>query len=168
MLNSSLLELNEIKYEKSFENTDSKNFTNLNNSTKDTLLVVIEEEVTRFRNFERFDHLNGLVKTDTKLVPNIIHYINLNQNEISFPQFLSILSSWLIQQPDHIYLHCNLCRYKGKYWRALNKHKEIKKILKIKFLANFDSRIFYQKAGWIHHKSDVLRIVVLMNYGIYH
>jgi mannosyltransferase OCH1-like enzyme len=123
----------------------------------------LKSDENKFLNFEKFDSLHGLNKTF--LVPNIIHYVNLNQQEISFAQFLSIISSWKVQKPKSIYLHCNLCEYNGKYWIKLNEIYELKSILKVKKIFPFDSHIFKKEPGWIHHKSDVLRIIILMNFG---
>jgi len=116
-------------------------------------------------NFENFNNNTGLTDQNFYIVPNIVHYVHLNQAEIKFPLFLSILSVWLNQNPKFIYLHCNDCDYKGKYWNELNRNEKIKSILKIKKIFNFDSKIFTQTPGWIHHKSDTLRLLALMNYG---
>jgi mannosyltransferase OCH1-like enzyme len=158
ILNSSLLDLKSLKPRK--VTTDAIVNKNLNHF-EDNFNYTSDENT--FWNFENFDSLNGL--NNTYLVPNLIHYINLNQKEISFAQFLSIISSWKVQKPNRIYLHCDLCEYEGKYWNKLNEISEIKSILKVEKIFNFDSSIFRKKPGWIHHKSDVLRIIVLMNYG---
>lgn len=159
-LNSLSLDLNPYSYPGKLAITDSiinnsiKNYEHDFNSTSN---------ISKFFNFENIDSVNGL--NDSYLVPNLIHYVNLNQQEISFAQFLSILSSWKVQKPNRIYLHCNLCEYKGKYWNKLNEISELKSILKVEKIFNFDSHIFKKEPGWIHHKSDVLRIIIIMNFG---
>ena len=116
-------------------------------------------------NFENFNNNTGLGDLDDYIVPNIIHYVHLNQAEIKFPLFLSILSVWLNQKPEFIYFHCNKCNYKGKYWDEINRLKKLRSIIKIKQIFKFDPNIFNKTAGWIHHKSDVVRLLVLMKYG---
>lgn len=113
--------------------------------------------------FEGFNNITGTI--NITIIPNLIHYVHLNQENINFIVFLSILSSWLNQKPDFIYLHCNKCNYTGKYWLALQKHKQIKSILKIKRINYYEEKIFNQQPGYIHHVSDVIRLLVLMNYG---
>jgi hypothetical protein len=124
-----------------------------------------EENVSienKLLNFEKFDNKSGL---DYYIVPNIFHYINLNQTEIGFGQFLSILSVWVNHKPDNIILHCNHCKYSGKYWDALNNITELKSIIKTRFLYDYKEKIFRNRLGWIQHKSDVLRVLVIMNLG---
>ena len=116
-------------------------------------------------NFEDFNNNTGLGPHEDYIVPNIIHYVHLNQANIKFPLFLSILSAWLNQKPAYIYFHCNDCNYQGKYWDELNRIVELQSIIKIKPILNFDERIFTAKPGWIHHKSDVVRLLALMQYG---
>ena len=135
----------QIECEQLLNETDSKN-------TNDEII-----------SFEGFNNITGTI--NITIIPNLIHYVHLNQEKINFIVFLSILSSWLNQKPDFIYLHCNKCNYTGKYWLALQKHKQIKSILKIKRINYYEEKIFNQKPGYIHHVSDVIRLLVLMNYG---
>lgn len=145
----------------------NKNVTNnirqLNNITR--ILIKKMDENNNLINFESFDNNTGLINQNYYIVPNIVHYVHLDQAVIKFPLFLSILSVWLNQKPRLIFLHCNDCHYKGKYWDELNRNMGIKSILRIKKILNFDLKIFEQKPGWIHHKSDTLRLLALMNYG---
>ena len=127
----------------------------LNNTTK----IEWESELV---NFENFNNNTGLSEY---IVPNVIHYVHLNLEEIKFPLFLSILSVWLNQKPKSIYFHCNLCDYKGKYWDEINRMEKLRSIIQIKKILNFNSKIFNKESGWIHHKSDVIRLLVLMACG---
>ncbi len=113
-------------------------------------------------NFEGFNNETGC---NELIVPNIVHYVNLKQSNMQFPLFLSILSVWLNQRPDYIYLHCDECDYNGKYWQALSKFKELRSIIKINRFENISMKIFNQSINFIHHKSDVLRLLILMNFG---
>ena len=124
-----------------------------------------EEKVSienRLLNFEKFNNISG---TNNYLVPNTIHYVNLNQSQISFGQFLSILSAWVNHRPSQILLHCNYCNYSGKYWEVLNKIPELKSRIKTRFTYHYKEKIFRNRLGWVQHKSDVLRLLVLMNFG---
>jgi hypothetical protein len=120
------------------------------------------ESETNFIQFENFNNNTGSI---SYVVPNIFHYVNLNQSEIQFGQFLSILSVWLNHKPDRIYIHCDLCDFKGKYWDQLNKIEAVKSLLNVRKIKNFVNKIFGIKSGWIHHKSDVMRLLVLMYFG---
>lgn len=123
-------------------------------------------DLTEIENkFISFEGFNNEIGCQDQIVPNIIHYVNLKQNDLKFPQFLSIVSAWLNHKPDYIYLHCDDCEYSGKYWQAINRTKDLKSIIRIKKIKNLNMKIFNQEAGFIQHKSDVLRILVLMNYG---
>jgi mannosyltransferase OCH1-like enzyme len=116
----------------------------------------------KFVDFEGFDNIAGASEF---LVPNIVHYVCLKQTKLSFSLFLSILSAWQNQKPSRIYIHCDDCSFNGKYWNELLKLKELNQILYINKLENFKETIFKKKPGWIHHKSDVIRILILMHYG---
>jgi len=116
----------------------------------------------KFVDFEGFDNKTG---AEEFLVPNIVHYVSLGQTKISFPLFLSILSAWLNQKPSRIYIHCDDCSFHGKYWDELLKLNGLNQILHINKLENFKETIFKTKPGWIHHKSDVIRLLVLMHFG---
>ena len=105
-----------------------------------------------FISFEKFDNVSG---TNQYIVPNIIHYINLNQPEIKFGHYLSIISAWLNQKPDQIYIHCNKCNFSGLYWDMLNEIKELMSKIIMKKINHYNPKIFGLKAGWVHHKSDV-------------
>jgi len=134
---------------------------NSNNTFNNTIISNQESII----NFEGFNNKNPILNEQHFIVPNLIHYINLKQSKLEFPLFLNILSVWLHQKPDAIYLHCDDCEYNGKYWRALMTIPELKSILKINKLSNLKMNIFNIKPGFIQHKSDVLRILVLMSFG---
>ena len=121
-----------------------------------------ETEFDEWLNFEGFNNELGCNKF---IVPNIVHYVNLKQSNIQFALFLSILSVWLNQKPDYIYLHCDDCDYNGKYWKAIENIKELRSIIKINRFENLNMKIFNQSINYIHHKSDVLRLLILMNFG---
>ena len=53
------------------------------------------------------------------IVPNIIHYVLIDDNQINFAHYLSFKSVFSVQNPDKIMIHCNCDEIKGKYWTKL-------------------------------------------------
>ena len=102
-----------------------------------------------FIDFEGFD--NNRDKFCTPIIPNFIHLIYLNKNEMKFYEIVNIYSIFLRQKPDRIYIHCDLCDFKGYYWEKLNSIEEIKKIIVINQILKLDT-IFGKKVKWIHHR----------------
>ena len=123
-----------------------------------------------YLDFQEFDNENGVNKY---IIPNIAHYIYINQTKIKFYQMICIFSLYFNHKPDLIYFHCNNCSFHGKYWNKIKSVQGLWSIIKIHRIPFYDS-IFSAKNDyiddlgrhWIHyHKSDVLRLLVLMNYG---
>lgn len=104
--------------------------------------------------FEGFDNNNANQTRDRLLVPNIIHLIYLNLNEIKFYQCINIYSIFLNQKPDRIYIHCNKCEFTGKYWQELNSIDEIRRVLVVNKVKEIDT-IFGKKVGWIQHRCKI-------------
>jgi len=127
------------------------------------------ETVERYENtdydiidFEGFDNETGL---DYNIIPNIVHLLYLNTTNVSFYQAVNIYSIFLNQNPDKIYMHCDNCSFHGHYWNQINSIIELKRKLVIHKIP-FHDTIFGQKYGWVHHhRSDVWRLMILMNYG---
>ena len=112
--------------------------------------------------FEEFDNQKG---ANSYIVPNIVHLLYLQTTEIQFYQALNIYSIFLNLKPDLIYIHCDDCRLHGHYWEEMNSIQDLKNIIQVKQL-QFHRTIFGKEYGWInHHRSDVLRLLLLMNYG---
>jgi hypothetical protein len=112
--------------------------------------------------FEGFDNENG---SEKYIVPNIVHLIFFETTEIKFYQAINIYSIYLNHGPDWIYVHCDNCSLHGHYWNEINSIKDLSKRIKLKQV-QFRETIFGVKYGWInHHRSDVWRLLVLMNYG---
>ena len=53
------------------------------------------------------------------IVPNIIHYILLEQNFILFAHYISLKSMIRNQRPDKIMIHCDCYELNGKYWNRI-------------------------------------------------
>lgn len=112
--------------------------------------------------FEGFDNQNG---TDHMIIPNIVHLLYLQTTNFTFYQMINIFSIYLIQKPDLIYIHCDNCSFHGERWDRIRAIDDLRERLVIHPIA-FHETIFGIKYGWVnHHRSDVLRLLVLMHYG---
>ncbi len=113
--------------------------------------------------FEGFDNENG---TSEPIIPNIVHLLYLQQPYIKFYQLVNILSIYFNHKPDFIYIHCDDCSFRrDKYFEILKNYKDIWQIIKI-YKIPFKTTVFNKTYKWInHHRSDVWRLQLLMNYG---
>ena len=114
-----------------------------------------------FMDFEGFD--NNKDNFSSLIVPNYIHLIFLNKNEFKFYEYVNIFAIFLNQKPDRIYLHCDLCDFKGRYWEEMNSIEELRKIFVINRIPTRDT-IFGTKAGWIHHRFISLVYFLFLSY----
>ncbi len=100
------------------------------------------------------------------IVPNIVHYLVLDQTKLMFVHYLSIKSVLRHQKPDRIYIHCNCDKLDGKYWTRLENELNYTVSKKIIFsriekpLTVFG--LHYSKVWDNWHVSDVLRNKVLI------
>ena len=115
-----------------------------------------------YLDFEEFDNVNGLNKA---IVPDIVHLLFLQQTEIPFYQVINIYSIYFNHKPKLIYFHCDNCSFHGKYWKWIKNNKKLSKIVKVHPIP-FHDKIFGVQYGWLnHHRSDIWRLQLLMNYG---
>jgi hypothetical protein len=115
--------------------------------------------------FEGFDNVHG---SPEYIVPNIIHFVFLNRSDIRFTEMINIFAAYLNQKPESICIHCDNCLFFGKYWLMIEQKKELFSIIKLIRLPKLQYAIFGKAIlnGWdTYHKSDVLRLLILMNYG---
>jgi hypothetical protein len=102
------------------------------------------------------------------IVPNVIHYVRLNRKSWSFVEYICLLSAFINQKPDYIFIHTNVIgRFRGKYWKLIQQKTDLNLRL-IVLPIKIPLKIFGQKLSqnWnIYHGSDILRIKVLMKYG---
>ena len=114
----------------------------------------------RYIDFEGF---NNKIGAKNAIVPNVVHYLNLNNSEISLKQYLSILSVIQYQRPQLIYIHVsNKVNLKGHYWSDLTKKHNCFIVNNI----NHKETIFSVKPKFVSkHISDILRLEVLIHYG---
>ena len=94
-------------------------------------------------------------------IPNIIHYIfglTKQKEEFYFVYYLSILSNYLINQPDIIYFHYQYEPY-GYWW------EKAKKYIKLNFINVNGLSWGSKKIIKYAHKADKIRLEILYKYG---
>ncbi|XP_062610497.1 uncharacterized protein LOC134272268 [Saccostrea cucullata] len=98
--------------------------------------------------------------TDNFAVPNIVHYIWLGKHEIEFIYFVTFYSTHKNQNHCLIFHYYDVLPF-GKWWDVLK--KIIKNIVYVKINPPF--QIAGKKIHWVEHKSDILRLKILKEYG---
>ncbi len=121
---------------------------------------------TDFFSFENFDNENGYNRS---IVPNIVHLIYFQKStpknvSLKFHEMINIFSIFFNHNPDLIYLHCDYCLFSGKYWSKIRAYEKLWKIIRFNYIPPTNT-IFGVKYGNVNHRSDVYRILILMNYG---
>jgi mannosyltransferase OCH1-like enzyme len=111
--------------------------------------------------FENFDNQNG---SNESIVPNIVHLIYFEKSSLKFYEMINIFSIFFNHKPDVIYIHCDDCSFSGKYWEKIVAFKSLWAIIRINQVQKTQT-IFGVKYGWVQHRSDIFRLLALMNYG---
>jgi hypothetical protein len=136
----------------------------LDNSSKKNNIIQIREDIIDFEGFDNSKREHGSQENEL-IVPNIVHLLYFQSTEIKFYQVINIYSIYLNQNPDLIYIHCDNCSFHGQYWQEIQSVKGLREIIILNQI-KFHDTIFGKKYGWVnHHRSDVWRLLVLMNYG---
>lgn len=94
------------------------------------------------------------------LVPNIIHYIWLGKDKFDFMYFVSILSGYKKQHPCLIFLYYDTLP-SGQWWNLLLLY--VPNIIPVNVTP--PSEIANKKILYVQHKSDILRLQILKEYG---
>jgi len=103
------------------------------------------------------DNITGYPKL---IVPNIVHYVLLDYNQIDFIHYLSFKSVLNVQKPDKVMIHCNCDELKGNYWNRLkNEFKDFNNTIIIRRIEK-TGHIFGVKFANVWHESDIVRIKV--------
>lgn len=125
--------------------------------------VTVSSKLIDILDFEGFNNETG--HTDY-IVPNIVHLLYFGITELKFYQLINIYSIYINHKPDWIYIHCdNECSFRGTYWQEIQAIDDLRSRIRLNKIP-YRSTIFGVKYGWInHHRSDVWRLLVLMNYG---
>ena len=102
------------------------------------------------------------------VVPNMVHYILFDVEDISFVHFVSLLSVMKNHKPDLIYIHCNCDQLSGDYYeRALRIANKTNTQIIVRTIERL-TQIFGRKLSrkWLNwHSSDPTRIRILMEFG---
>lgn len=105
--------------------------------------------------------ITSLLKmSEDYVVPNIVHFIWLGEYApLQFHHLLSIKSAAIFIRPAHIYLHCDHEPI-GFWWKA------IRNIVKLHVMkVDPPASIFGHRVTRSEHKSDLMRIEVLLEHG---
>ncbi|XP_077512577.1 uncharacterized protein LOC144123655 [Amblyomma americanum] len=96
------------------------------------------------------------------IVPNIVHFVRLGNDPLSFVEVVCMRAAWLQQKPDIIMIHCDKCSTatESPHWRHI---KDIPR-LSLRYIER-PQKVFGRKLSWIQHASDIARIMVLRKYG---
>ena len=115
--------------------------------------------------FEGFDNEKG---ADDYLVPNIIHFIRLNQTEFSFIDYVVLMAANRNHGPDFFYIHTDIVggEFTGKYWQLVKRDRNLRKRIRI-IPTERPEEIFGRPIrNWPeNHRWDVVRFQILMQYG---
>jgi hypothetical protein len=91
------------------------------------------------------------------IVPNIVHYVLLDYNQIDFIHYLSFKSVLNVQKPDKVMVHCNCDKVEGNYWNRLKEEtEEFENKIVIRTIER-TGHIFGVKFAHVWHESDIMR-----------
>ena len=100
------------------------------------------------------DRQNGYV------VPNIVHFIYFgNTKNLTFIQYLSILSASIVQKPRLLMLHCDVLP-KGYWWERLWREVPLNIMYR-----EAPKDVYGQPIRHAFHQSDVARLEILLEHG---
>ncbi|CAN8005904.1 unnamed protein product [Ixodes hexagonus] len=96
------------------------------------------------------------------VVPNIVHFIRLGDAPLLFVEAVCIRAAWLQQRPEALMIHCDICNAtaSSSLWYLI---KDIP-VLSLRRIER-PTKIFGVEFSYVQHASDVLRALVLMEYG---
>ena len=92
-------------------------------------------------------------------IPNIYHYIFLGFTDFTFIHYLSILTCYLVQNPDIIYIYYHhLPKKNTKWWDNIQQYITL-------IYVDIPTHIFGNKITKFQHMADVIRLEKLIKYG---
>ena len=114
-----------------------------------------------------FEGFNNTIGDAEPIVPNIVHYINLNNSYVSYRQYLSIISVIRYQKPKLIYLHLSKNKTpSGQYWTDLVKKYNISRdFFRISSLDHTKTIFGVESKFGYKHTTDLLKIEILIQFG---
>jgi hypothetical protein len=96
------------------------------------------------------------------VVPNVVHFIWFRtkaEQEMSFLNYISIVSAYRIQKPERLLFHCNFLP-SGEWWNRLWKDVPLQIVHR-----EPPATIHGQKLLHIYHRGDIAKIEILLEYG---
>ncbi|CAG2177578.1 unnamed protein product [Oppiella nova] len=106
------------------------------------------------------DNITGF---KTPIVPNVVHYVVLDNVYMDFIHFVSIKSVLRHQKPQKIIIHCNCHHMKGKYWSQLMSGSD-GHLIHVRHIQK-PVTIFGKKLSSVYHMADIVRIQVMITFG---
>ena len=102
------------------------------------------------------------------IVPNIVHNVLFNIQEIKFSHFISLLSILKNQMPKIIYIHCNCQQLSGVYYkRLIEKSRKSRTHIIVRQIKQptqiFGRNLSEGSLNW--HSADITRLRVLSQFG---
>ena len=93
------------------------------------------------------------------MIPNIFHLIYFYKENVEFPltHSITVNSVRMLNNPDKIYFYSDRVP-EGKYWEKISPYVELVKVKAPEYV--FDRKLYH-----LAHKSDVLRLQILMEQG---
>ncbi len=97
--------------------------------------------------------------------PDIVHYVKFTDKdveEITFQEFVSILSMHKFYRPSKIKIHSNAKKFSGKYWnltQSLGLYIEIGNADRLRFIGQ------KQRPYFISHEVDALKVDIIVTKG---
>ena len=110
--------------------------------------------------FNGFDNETG-TKNGQYIVPNIVHFIFMEETYVSYIAAVCILAAFKNQRPDKILIHSNTV-LTGPHWEKI---KATKGLTIEEHELVVPTEIFGKKLAHIWHAGDIVRIRILMMYG---
>ena len=123
-----------------------------------------DPDVDRVSVFEGFDNVTG---SSSFIVPNVIHYLRLNQSTLTFVDYVCIRSAYVNHKPRRIIFHTNSADFSGTYWQKIKSERDLYARISLRWI-QVPSEIFDQqlRKDWqLYHGSDIGRIQTMMKYG---
>jgi hypothetical protein len=99
---------------------------------------------------------------DHFVVPNVVHFIWFapdNTKQLTFLNYISIVSAHRIQKPDLIVFHCNHLPA-GQWWERLWREVPLKIVHR-----DPPEYIHNQRLYHIYHQGDIAKMEILLEYG---
>ena len=151
-----------ISEEEMFQKLLLINENNYKDFYNKNILKILNENNINYLNKKLIDTINIIDYYESNNnIPNIIHYIfglTKQKEEFYFVYYLSILSNYLINQPDIIYFHYQYEPY-GYWW------EKAKKYIKLNFINVNGLSWGAKKIIKYAHKADKIRLEILYKYG---